>query len=294
MKIKDLKIKCKDNYVLGARLFLPDGEPKAIVQFNSATATPQRFYQKFAEYLVKDGGLAVLTFDYRGIGLSKPAAGLKGFKVAYIEWATKDITDVSDYLLNRFSTIPLLQFGHSVGGQVIGLLSNINKSIGVIAISSAAGSTRHMPIRQQLKSHYFFEIVRPISHLLFGYSKLKKLGIMEDLPKDLVNTWRDWCSVSDYFFDQKYYDEIKAIDAYKNLTIPVEILVPTDDEIATETNVINFWKHAYSSQGISISYLSPADFGTSGIGHFGFFRKNFENTLWPLALQKITKMLKNE
>lgn len=294
MGIEELKIKCKDNYLLGARLFLPGDSPRAIIQLNSATATPQRYYQRFAEYLVKEGGFAVLTFDYRGIGLSKPASGLKNFNLAYIEWATKDIADVSDYLFARFASIPLLHYGHSVGGQMIGLVPNINQSRGVVAVSSAAGSTKHMSLRQKLKSQVFFELVRPISHFFYGFSKLKNLGLMEDLPRDLVNSWRDWCSVSDYYLDQKYYGEIRAIDGYKSLTIPVEILIPTDDEIATQANVQNFWKHAFSTKGINITYLSPTDFETSSIGHFGFFRREFESTLWALALKKLNEILKND
>jgi predicted alpha/beta hydrolase len=29
--------------------------------------------------------------------------------------------------------------------------------------------------------------------------------------------------------------------------------------------------------------ISPADVGAAGIGHFGFFRRRFEASLWPRA-----------
>lgn len=290
MKIETLEIDCEDDYKLGANLFLPISSPRAVLQLNSATATPQSYYSNFAKYLVDQRQFAVLTFDYRGIGASKPASGLKGFKVEYTDWATLDMAAVSSFLNKRFPTIPLLQFGHSVGGQMMGLVPNIGLSKGLVTVGSAAGSTKNTVLGQKIQSTFFFEIVRPVSNLLFGYGRLKAIGLMEDLPKNLLNTWRNWCSVSDYFFDPKYYGEIKEIDGYKDFKIPIEIIVATDDRIATKSNVENFWKHAKSTKGINVSYLNPSDYGGNEIGHFGFFRRKFETTLWPLALDKLEKM----
>ena len=117
---------------------------------------------------------------------------------------------------------------------------------------------------------------------------------MEDLPKNIVNSWRGWCSVDDYFFDPNYYPEIKPYDRFKQIPFPIEIMIAADDEIATPTNVTNFWRHAKSLKGIEISYLEPRDFDTTEIGHFGFFKRKFIESLWPMAVHKINKTLAHE
>jgi predicted alpha/beta hydrolase len=66
MNHQKLKIKCEDGVELSAIILLPDGQPKAVVQINSATATPKEYYLPFANYLVENGFLACV-FDYRGV-----------------------------------------------------------------------------------------------------------------------------------------------------------------------------------------------------------------------------------
>ena len=41
MNQQKIKIKCEDGIVLSAILLMPNGQPKAVVQINSATATPK-------------------------------------------------------------------------------------------------------------------------------------------------------------------------------------------------------------------------------------------------------------
>ena len=75
-----------------------------------------------------------------------------------------------------------------VGGQLVGLVSGVNQIKGVVTIATSSGYSGNMPLAGGLKSFYFFEIIRPIVHLVFGYTKVKSLGIMEDMPKNVTNT----------------------------------------------------------------------------------------------------------
>jgi hypothetical protein len=83
MTQQKLKIKCTDGVKLSAILLMPDGQPKAVVQINSATATPEEYYLPFANYLVKNGFVAC-AFDYRGVCESTPEGGLRGCKYDYV------------------------------------------------------------------------------------------------------------------------------------------------------------------------------------------------------------------
>lgn len=294
MNTEKLQIVCKDGYKLGATLFLPKNPLTAVIQINSASATPQGFYKNFAEYLSSKDSYAVLTFDYRGIGKSKPINGLKDFEVEYIHWATKDTAAVTDYLSERFVGLPLFYFGHSFGGQTIGLIPNLKKVSGLVTVGTSSGYVKNMKKLYRAKSFLFFEVVRPTSNAIFGYSRLKSIGIMEDLPKNLINSWRNWCNVPDYFFDPKHYSEIAEISNFKNFEVPIDVLIASDDEICTPKNVENFWKHVASTKTITVQYIDPSEYGKKEIGHFGFFRKIFNKTLWPIGLDKLQKQITNE
>ena len=50
----------------------PDAPPRALVLIHPATAVPERLYAGFARFLT-ERGFAALTYNYRGIGASRPA-----------------------------------------------------------------------------------------------------------------------------------------------------------------------------------------------------------------------------
>ncbi|MEL6548507.1 MAG: alpha/beta hydrolase, partial [Myxococcota bacterium] len=82
----DLEVPARDGYPLSAT-WLTGG--RRVVVINSATAVPRRFYRHFAEHL-RDAGYSVLTYDYRGIGGSRPKT-LRGFPARMRDWALQDM-----------------------------------------------------------------------------------------------------------------------------------------------------------------------------------------------------------
>src|SRR5262249_52982075 len=69
--VQGTAIAARDGYALAATVFTPEGPPRGTVLVNSATAVPRRFYAGFAAYLA-ERGFACLTYDYRGVGGSRP------------------------------------------------------------------------------------------------------------------------------------------------------------------------------------------------------------------------------
>src|SRR3954467_9401113 len=91
--IDDITVPATDGYPLAATLFLPRGAKRHAVLINSATAVPRKLYRGFAGYLAQRG-CAVLTYDYRGTGDSRPQArtgdkpkSLAGFKASMSDCA---------------------------------------------------------------------------------------------------------------------------------------------------------------------------------------------------------------
>jgi predicted alpha/beta hydrolase len=121
--IDDITVPATDGYPLAATLFLPRGAKRHAVLINSATAVPRKLYRGFAGYLAQRG-CAVLTYDYRGTGDSRPQArtgykpkSLAGFKASMSDWAALDITAAVSWMHERYNALPFAYVGHSFGAR---------------------------------------------------------------------------------------------------------------------------------------------------------------------------------
>ncbi len=96
----DHRISAADGYSLAASHF--DASPTdTVVLINSATAVPRQFYERLASYFQSRGWSAV-TYDYRGIGESKPRS-LRGFNATMRDWALLDMTAVVNWVDRELS-----------------------------------------------------------------------------------------------------------------------------------------------------------------------------------------------
>src|SRR5690349_14184972 len=134
--ITNHSISATDGFNLDAILFEPTS-PKACIQVNSATGVKKEFYKNFAEYLASNN-YAVVIFDYRGIGKSRPQS-LRGFTALNHEWGQKDMAAVLDWLDDRCPSLKKYFVGHSAGGQQMGFMDNHHKISKAISISSSTG-----------------------------------------------------------------------------------------------------------------------------------------------------------
>ncbi|MDA2928912.1 hypothetical protein MYX84_03015 [Acidobacteria bacterium AH-259-O06] len=73
MNVEKLKVPATDGYLLAATLYRSGQEEKIgrFVLINSAMGVKRRYYNSYARFL-SENGFTVLTFDYRGIGDSRP------------------------------------------------------------------------------------------------------------------------------------------------------------------------------------------------------------------------------
>lgn len=282
MKIKELKISAADGYQLTATLREPIIKRKGVVQIHCGGGLAQHLYANFATYLTQQGYVTI-TFDYRGIGKSRPAA-LKGFKAYIKDWGTLDMVGVFNWVIKNYPDDKKIIIAHSMGGQIIGLMENNNQIDQLFLIASSTGYWKDMsrPYRWILPPLWI--ILIPIQTFIFGYAKVKKLNLGEDLPKGVALNWWKWSQNKNYFEDdlkkiQKscYYDQIK---------IPLTSIQITDDPIANEKTANNLLAY-YNKAIIKVHKITPAEMGVSKIGHFGFFSRKFKHTLWNDLLLEI-------
>ena len=143
--VQDTTFAARDGYPLAATVFAPAGAPTRVVLINSATAVPRKIYRGFASYLASQG-FAALTYDYRGIGGSRPAS-LKGFEARMRDWAALDVAGAIDHVRGVWPAAPLCVVGHSFGGQTLGLVPNNTEVTRALFVAAQAGYWRlfHSP-----------------------------------------------------------------------------------------------------------------------------------------------------
>lgn len=288
METQTFEVPCTDGVKLNGKLFIP-AQPKAVIQFNCGTATPMKFYVPFIEYLTENDYLCCL-WNYRG---SEQSNELKGCDYRYLDYGTKDMPAIKNFLNNKFPELPLIIIGHSTGGQQIGFMENLDNVKGNINFATSAGYYPNMPFGYRMKAYFFFYFFSPVSAWLNGYVKAKPYGLMENLPKKVVYEWRAWCAKKDYFFDRKFYGKTIPEGHFKDFKFPIHVYYSTDDTISNRRNTKNYWEHVKSEQGITFTEMIPNEFGLKKINHFGYFKKRMKEKLWSDVLKRLDNLIKS-
>ena len=175
----ELTFPARDGYMLAATRRRPaNGNAKAFVLIGSATAVPRQFYAKFASYLA-EAGFAVLSFDYRGVGGSRPKS-LRGFPASMRDWAALDLSAAIDFAAKEAAGRPLLLVGHSFGGQALGLVPNSQKISRALLVAAQVGYWRLFPPPENYRIYVRLRFIGPMLARVFGYLP-GWLGVGEDL-----------------------------------------------------------------------------------------------------------------
>lgn len=271
-----------DGTALSATRFAPSVQAKAVIVMPAAMGVKQDFYAPFAEFLTEQG-FAVLTFDYRGMGQSVPLRfrkSLRGFKADLFDWAEGDYNAALHAAKAWQPAVPLLVIGHSLGGQLPGLLPDNYLIDGLLTVAAGSGYWRDNAPQLKRMVWFMWYFAVPLYTRLFGYFPGKKMRKVGDLPKGVIFQWAQWCKSPHYVVDAAG----KPLrNGYEKMHAPMLSLSFTDDEMMSRRSIDSlhdFYKNAVLER----RYIAPRDVGVERIGHFGFFRSQFKTTLWQQAL----------
>ncbi len=267
---KLLRIAAADGYPLAATRYCAAGAPRGEVVLAGATGVPQGFYRRFAEHLAGQG-YGVTTFDYRGIGQSKPRS-LKGFEANFLEWACFDLAAVIDTA--AAPGLPVFLVGHSFGGHAFGLLPNHARVTGCYIFATGAGWAGWMPRLEGLRVRFMWTFVTPLLAKWKGYLPWSLLRSGEDLPLGVYRQWRRWCAYPHYFFDDP--DMAHLAERFAAVRTPIVAANALDDAWAPPASRDAFMS-AYRNAPQIRRDLDPRQLG--GIGHMGYFRQQAQ-PLW--------------
>jgi predicted alpha/beta hydrolase len=278
MQIEQVTIPALDGYSLTGTCFQPAENPtNTVITINSATAVPQRYYQHFATYLAEQGYTAV-TYDYRGIGQSRPNSW-RGFDVQARDWALLDMAGVVDWVHTTYQPQRLFHIGHSYGGQIVGLLPNGSRIDAVVTFSSQSGYWRLQGGNQKAVVGFHVHVTLRILAHLFGYVPWSKISSAEDLPKGVALEWAKWCRQPRYLLD----DNTLPLERYQQFTAPVLAYSFADDNWGTR-QAVDAMMTAYPN--LTRRHIFPPEVGLPAIAHFGYFKPKSQ-ILWPDVVQWI-------
>ncbi len=247
----------------------------ATIVLPCAMGVKQSFYFAFARWLAEQGHVAI-TFDYRGMGDSAPAS-LKGFAASVTDWATKDYNAVLRWARGAQPHAPLFVVGHSLGGQLPGLLPDAGLIDGLATVASGNGYWRYNAPPTKRVVWWFWWVAVPLYTRLFGYFPGKRFRKVGNLPRGVILEWRRWCLNRDYAAGVGG-EPVRA--GFRRIDCPMLSMSFTDDEMMSDTSIrtLNGW---YVNAQLETRRIAPYDVGVPRIGHFGFFREQFRTTLWP-------------
>jgi predicted alpha/beta hydrolase len=275
-----LTITTADGFALSGQLHGNPAQAKAALLIAPAMGVSQSYYAPFARWLA-DQGFAVLSFDYRGMGQSRPAThrrSLRGFDANIHTWAEHDAAAALatlDALLP--ATTPIHWLGHSLGGQIFGLVPNRDRVARMVTVGTGSGYwlENAAPLKRMVWWLWFFVV--PVVLPLAGYFPGKRLKKVGDLPAGVMSQWRRWCLHRDYMMGE---GGAALRTQYAGITTPILSMSFTDDEFMSARNTESLHGF-YAGAPRTMARIAPHELGVRRIGHFGFFRPQFQATQWP-------------
>ena len=283
-----VRFQATDSYSLGGFVWHSgDAENRPFVLITCATSVRCRYYARFAQYLFEHG-YNVLTYDYRGIGESRPPS-LKDCDADWADWGEKDLEGALRYIRQLSPNAGIHAVAHSIGGFALGLAPSNHLVERALMVGAQFAHYRDYADEQKWAMLWRWHVVMPLLTRLCGYFPAKKLGWMEDTPAGVALDWSRMGPAFEHSLRRKPRNrtEAAAVDLKRNmrgLSAPILAIATTDDPFATVAATKRLLDYYEDSKRYYLR-LRPSTVGENAIGHFAFFHERYRDKLWPLALQ---------
>ncbi|MDC7825217.1 alpha/beta fold hydrolase [Pseudomonas sp. BLCC-B13] len=263
-----------NGHKLSSHWFHPAGEARGVVLIVPAMGVEQRFYAAFAQWLAERGFVTV-TFDYVGMGLSRQGP-LRDLQVDVIGWGRHDCSAMLDAVTAAAGTLPVFWIGHSLGGQILPFVRGSERIRRAFTIATGSGYWRENTRSLRNRAWLLWHLIAPLVTPLAGYFPGQRLGMVGDLPRGVIEQWRRWCLHPEYAVGA----EGEAVrEAYSAVRTPITAISFTDDEMMSGRNTESLHGF-YRAAPQTAKRIAPTQIGVERIGHFGFFRRQFAESLW--------------
>jgi predicted alpha/beta hydrolase len=275
--IKNVVLITDNNQSVYATFVTPKQNAKATVIIAPALGLDKIYYQNFALWLANQGFMAV-TFDYSSMNESNREE-YKSSATTITDWAMFDCKKVIEQTLKEHTSQDIYWIGHSLGGQITGMIPNIDSVSKIITIASGSGYWLQNAAPLKKKAWLLWYFIAPVLLKTLGYFPGKRLGMVGNLPFGVMKQWRKWCLHPQYLFG---IENQSIKEAYQEFDKPMTSISFTDDQLMSAENINSL--HSFFGSDISMHRISPEQINVKSIGHFGFFNEKFKAALWETHL----------
>ncbi|MBA1278166.1 MULTISPECIES: alpha/beta fold hydrolase [Pseudomonadaceae] len=281
---KHILLPCRDGYQLAAQLWLPPGEARGSVIVSSATGVLARYYARYAGFL-REQGYTVLTYDYRGIGGSRPA-NLRGAGIRWRDWGDYDFDAAVRWMRQRDPDGLLVAVGHSIGGFMPGFARAATEVDRFLSVGAQYAYWRDYAPAQRWQMFARWHLFMPAVTALYGYFPGRRLGWLEDLPAGVAHEWAFRRARLEASYPLNERDEV--LQRFAAIRAPILAVSVTDDEYGTPPALrrgLDYYRNSHRQH----VQLSPEALGMQKVGHFDLFRERHRDGFWQSTLEWIGK-----
>ncbi|NPD14922.1 alpha/beta fold hydrolase [Xinfangfangia sp. D13-10-4-6] len=271
-------LQCADGVSLHGHLWPARAMREGRVIINPATGVLAQYYHRYAAFLAMHG-FDVLTWDYRGIGLSRPA-DLRGCGYRWQDWGTQDFAAALTFMAGRRGG-PLIVVGHSIGGFLPGLAAGAEQIDRLLTIGAQYAWWGDYAPRRRLALLLKWHIAMPVLAALCGYFPGRRLGWLEDLPAGVAHEW----AFRRMRFELSHPVAERSEVTRRMASVRADILAVgvSDDELGTPPAIRRTLGY-YTGADRTAVLLHPADYGRQSIGHFNLFHDSHARSFWRETL----------
>ncbi len=276
-----------DGVELGGVVFAPVDKAPVVhaVLINCGGGIRAEHYRHFAQFLAENG-VAVVTYDYRGIGRSRPKR-MRSFDAVVEDWSECDCGGAIAEMRKRYPEAEALGLGHSVGAMMFGGAPNASQLARFVFVGAHTGYVGDYRRGYRLPMALLWHGIMPLMTRMVGFFPGRMLHLGDDIPRGVALQWAGRRSAglgrSPELTDGKRANRLVAHLA--GLAGAALVISVTDDAFATEDGTRRLMGLFPRLEPVFLR-CHPADVGLARIGHFGFFRRSAA-TLWPKVLAYI-------
>jgi len=276
-----VSISCRDGMVLAGHLWSGARAARlGTVIVNPATGVLARYYHYYARFL-SESGFDVLTYDYRGIGMSRPA-DLRHYRCGWLEWGELDFDAALRFARTRDPDGFLAVVGHSIGGFLPGFAASATAIDRMLTMGAQYAYWPDYRHRQKAALLLKWHVAMPLLTAVNGYFPGRRLGWLEDLPAGVAYEW----SFRGPRMERSYPAARRAEILGRFAAVKASILAVSmsDDPFGTPRAVRRALSYYAGSQS-SVAELSPQTYGMAEIGHFSLFHNRHADDFWQDTLE---------
>ena len=283
------RLSAADGANLAATLYLPDGgsELALISVINPGAGIPAAYYGRFAEGLA-DRGIVTMTYDYRGIGGSRPKK-LRGYTASIKDWGELDVTAALAWAREHYPERIRAVIGHSIGGFLAGFVPDPTLIDRLVLVGAHTGYWRDYARWAQPSMWALWHALMPAVTRTMGYFPARRFGLPEDLPAGVAY---DWAARTRPGFDRNFrladgspdcarYAAVQA--RFRALRADGLAITFSDDPFATPAGTARL-RTLLGGCRFDERRIDARSTGLPKIGHFGFFRSAARDALWPVVM----------